>query len=90
MMIYELKATTQKSYYGKASILENEKVIALKSYNTIVCFIEKETGDFKKSWSGWSSTTAKHVNDFRILQGLNKINKKQWENIPFAGLKEAL
>jgi hypothetical protein len=29
-------------------------------------------------WSGWSVTTAKHVNDFLKQNGFKMLNKKEW------------
>ena len=73
----ELIATTQKSYYGKAVIISNEKGVFLKSYNTIVCgFVG---GKFKRFWNDYSVTTMKHVNDFIKLFGMDAGGKgKKW------------
>jgi len=73
---YELKATTQKSYYRKAFVTETETGATLTSYTTDVCKIEN--GQFIRLWDGWSVTTANHVNDFRLFFGLGKICKKDW------------
>ena len=80
MKIYNLNSTTQKSYYGKAKVIESENKSELQSYDTIVCKIEK--GKFVKLWNGYSVTTLNHVNDFRRLFGLSAINKKEWLSIP--------
>lgn len=74
-----LKPTTaQKSFYGKANIIETVGAIQLKSYNTIVCEIDKATGDFIRMWYGYSATTMRHINAFRETYGFPAINKKQW------------
>ena len=79
----ELKATTQKSYYGKALVLDGaDGVKMLKSYDTIVCAYNPATGDFTRMWGGYSRTTMNHVNDFRRLFGLDPIGTKAWEAIP--------
>ena len=78
----KLKATTQKSYYGKAVIVDDgdgEK--KLRSYETVVCKIDKD-GNFVRLWGGYSVTTMKHVNDFRRLYGLSALSKKEWEALP--------
>ena len=80
-----LKATTQKSYYGKAIIREENGEKLLRSYETIVCKYNPETGKFTRLWGGWSRTTANHVNDFRRLYGLPTLSKKEWEAIPVCG-----
>ena len=79
----ELKATTQKSYYGKASIIEGENGLKLlKSYETIVCSYDWNTGDFRRLWGGYSRTTMNHVNDFLRLFNLPTMSKKEWEAMP--------
>lgn len=81
MKTYELKATTQKSYYRKAYVIQDENNnIYLQSYNTIVCGIIN--GSFTRFWGDYSVTTMNHVNDFRRLYNLTTINKKAWNNIP--------
>ena len=82
----ELKATTQKSYYKKAYVLKDGNNLFLRSYNTIVCGIVN--GKFIRYWDGYSSTTMKHVNDFRVQHELNRLSKKDWDEIPVASVKE--
>lgn len=82
----ELKATTQKSYYKKAYVLRDGNNLFLRSYNTIVCGIVN--GKFIRYWDGYSSTTMKHVNDFRVQHELNRLSKKDWDEIPVASVKE--
>lgn len=71
----------QKSYYGKAkvNILDNGTK-ELISYKTKVAIITKG-GNFIKLWDGYSLTTMNHINEFRMQNGLNKINKKEWLEI---------
>lgn len=81
--IYNLNSTTQKSYYGKAKVIEAESGLrSLKSYDTIVCTYDPQTGVFSRLWGGYSHTTAAHVNDFRGLFGLPGLSKKEWERLP--------
>lgn len=80
-----LKATTQKSYYGKAHYYEYENAIFLRSYETTVCRIID--GKFERLWSGFSKTTLSHVNDFRKLYGMPALNKKEWCSLPCDGEK---
>ena len=77
---YNLKATTQASYYGKAKVIETGEAVQLKSYDTIVC--EIVNGEFRRLWGGYSRTTMNHINDFRRLFGLDTINKKEWMSLP--------
>lgn len=81
-MKYErLKATLQKSYYGKATMCKSNDGTTLYSYNTPVAWIDNN-GTFHRIWSGYSRTTAKHINDFRLLHGLPTISKKEWDALP--------
>lgn len=82
MKNYEkLKATLQKSYYGKANLCYDENGVTLFSYDTAVAWIDSN-GIFHRLWNGYSRTTAKHINDFRLLYGLPTISKKEWEALP--------
>lgn len=76
--IFDLPATRQKSYYGKAKIICTEKARYLLSYETIVCGLTYG-GSFMRLWDGWSATTAKHINDFLKFTrfGLG-LTKKEW------------
>ena len=79
--IFDLPATRQKSYYGKAKVITTEKARYLLSYNTIICRLSFG-GEFRKLWDGWSATTAKHINDFMIFTRFgNGFTKKEWENL---------
>ena len=77
MKIYELNARNQKSYYGKALVLENDNTIKLQSYETIVAVFNKKTNVLKIN--GWySMTTSKHINDFAKMCGYYKgLSKKE-------------
>lgn len=82
MKMYYLSATgsNQKSFHEKAMVrIEDGKEI-LFSYNTPVCYIEN--GRFVRTWKGWSATTAKHINAFRVQNNLPKISKKEWMDLP--------
>lgn len=80
METYELNATKQKSYYGKALVLEDKNTIKLKSYGTIVAVFNKKTKVLKIG--GWySMTTSKHINDFlRALGSCKRLSKKEIYN----------
>lgn len=77
---WELKATSQKSFYKKAYVVEDEKGnLFLQSYDTIVCGIIN--GIFKKLWDGYSITTQTHINDFRNAHNTGTLCKKEWESL---------
>lgn len=77
---WELKATSQKSFYKKAYVLEDEEGnFFLQSYDTIVCGIVN--GIFKKFWNGYSKTTQTHINDFRKCYNMGKLYKKEWDSL---------
>ena len=52
----------------------------LISYKTMVCSIDN--GSFKKHWSGYSTTTMKHINIFRQKCGLYPLSKHDWIMMP--------
>lgn len=84
MRKYELKAMHdgRKSFYGKATVMEyrtGEKI--LRSYDTDVARITAD-GSFLRTWTGWSATTARHVNEFRVQNGFTSLSKKEWERLP--------
>ena len=85
---FKLPATLQKDYYGKAIVIENTETeeVYLQSYNTIVCKIDYD-GNFTRLWGGYSHTTMKHVNDFRLRYDLEKLSKKEWCSLPCGNSK---
>ncbi len=68
----------RKSFYGKARVIEKDGEKLLKSYDTIVCKIDKN-GNFVRCWNDYSRTTAAHVDSFRRLFDLPGISKKAWQ-----------
>lgn len=80
-MIYELGCRDcRKSFYGKAHVIEEGGEKKLLSYETIVCKIDKN-GNFVKTWGGYSATTMRHINSFRLENGLKAISKSEWEEM---------
>ena len=71
--------STQKSFYGKATIteLENGHKI-LTSYNTNVCELDKNNNIVEIGY--YSKTTLKHVNEFLQQNGHKQMTKKEIEN----------
>ena len=70
----------QKSYYGKAKVCSVMGRVFLKSYDTTVAMIT-EDGHFIRMWDGYSPTTARHINSFRVMFGLNPIRKAEWDKM---------
>lgn len=83
----KLIATLQRSYYGKAYVRTEDGKIILTSYDTDVVMID-ENNNVVRLWSGYSRTTAKHVNDFLIQHGHTPLNKKQWLDLPCVNAQE--
>ena len=68
----------QKSFYKKAKVNELDcGAKELISYKTKVCMITKG-GNFIRLWKGYSLTTKNHINEFRVQNGLEPINKEEW------------
>ena len=67
--IYELfpRYDARKSFYGKAHLIETSKTIKLKSYDTIILQLNKQTKKIKflcrDPWA-FSQTTNRHINEF--------------------------
>ena len=71
---------SRKSFYGKAKIVKDGNTIKLQSYDTIVAEYEPMTGNLKIN-GYYTSTTARHINEF-ICQYATKyvrMNKKEME-----------
>ena len=68
----------RKSFYGNAQICHDVSGIdVLNSYNRPVCMVAHD-GRFVRLWDGWSATTARHVNAFRMFHNMPKISKSEW------------
>ena len=63
----------------RAIVIANKHGSSLKSYYTTVCAIID--GKFYKTWEGFSTTTMKHINDFRMMFNLPTLNKKGWDKL---------
>lgn len=81
-MITDLKPvyTNQKSFYGKARVehLENGHKI-LYSYSTRVCELNSNNNIVYIAY--YSQTTSRHINDFIMQNGHNKMTKKEIEKL---------
>lgn len=78
--MHELQAIycRQKSFYGKAKVLQNGNSTKLISYKTIVA----EVKNGKPKIYGWySATTTRHIKEFLKQQGFMVDNKKQLEKM---------
>lgn len=77
-MITELKPIyiNQSSFYNKATIEIHNDELVLYSYNVKVCKIVN--GKFYRFFDGYTATTMRHVNEFRMQNGLQKLSKKEW------------
>lgn len=65
MRTFELQPTNgRKSFGGKAKVIETDDKIELKSYNTIVAQIDKQSNEFTVNGK-YSLTTNTHIKSFR-------------------------
>lgn len=80
--IYELAPSHQKSYYGKAKVIQTGNIVTLLSYDTNVCSYNKQTHEFTRLWNGYSATTMKHINDFLAVNKIQGGGKKWWCDTP--------
>lgn len=83
MKTYELTPifSNQRSFYRKAMIKVTDKGYILHSYNTDVVAIDYD-GKVYRLWSGWSATTARHINEFLQQHRHDKLSKKEWQQLP--------
>ena len=77
----------RKSFYGKAKVeLAPTGTVNLYSYGTCVAFIHK--GNFYRVWHGYSATTMRHINSFRMVYGnedsKRPLSKADWCRLPLA------
>lgn len=74
---YQLKMNDHQCGTKSAYVAENDKIIALKSYNTIIAFISKRTKKvYIRDW--YSITSARHLNRFLNEYGYKPIYKKDY------------
>lgn len=83
---FNLPATTQKDYYGKAVVIEDGGNRLLKSYSTIVASIDKD-GNFHRHWYGYSRTTMNHIRDFCRLFNIECGGAAWWREQPVTAYK---
>ena len=89
---YRLKPyDSHKSFYGKAVVIETNGYAMLKSYETIVAYIDK-AGSFHRTWDGYSATTMRHINAFICTCHCNLerecTGKAWWERLPVEDLPQ--
>lgn len=65
-----------EGFGNRASVKEDGNRITLTSYYTEVC--EIASGEFKKTWDGFSATTLKHINIFCRYYGFPTFSKREW------------
>ena len=76
MQTYLIPSNSQKSFYNKAVVITTNAMTVLKSYNTVIAMIDKDTN--KLTIYGWySKTTALHLNSFLIQNGFKAMNKNE-------------
>ena len=68
---------SRASFYKKAKIIKYNNALYLQSYSTIVAKIDN--GEVVVN--GWySTTTARHINEFLQQNGFEKMSKKEMES----------
>lgn len=65
----------RKSFYGKALEIIAGNITMLKSYDTVVAYID-ENRKVHRTWGGWSATTGRHIYAF-----CGK-HKAEWDKLP--------
>ncbi len=76
---YELEPLHRKSFYWKATVIDDWKTAKLQSYSTIVAEYNHKT--WKMDVFGWySNTTWTHINAFLDYFWYSTATKKEMEN----------
>lgn len=77
-IMYELKPMydRRKSFYSKATVIEENDTKTLLSYTTKVAEIQ---GEKAYVFDTYSQTTLRHVKEFLLQNGFKAINKNQIE-----------
>lgn len=78
--VYLSPVDGRKSFYGKCYVLEDEYGKMLYSYDTLVARYIEGYG-IRRSWSGWSATTQRHINSFLAYCGIDKRGKAYWDTV---------
>ena len=76
---------SRKSFYGKAIVTELNGNVILTSYATDVCGIIN--GEFKRFWSGESTTTTRHVNSFLKFYNIDGGGLAWWRLQPVEAME---
>lgn len=71
------KTTILPNSNNRAITIATDNEIFLQSYDTLILSLNTNTGEVKKLWDGFSTTTLKHINEFLSAFGLS-FNKKSW------------
>lgn len=83
---YELQPqfSHAKSFYRKATVEVYSNGAVLYSYDTAVLALVNVDGKIRafQLWSGYSQTTARHVDEFLRQNGQKPLSKKDWDNMP--------
>lgn len=79
---YELtpRYDSRQSFYGKAHIVEDDDLIQLQSYETIVVDFNRETLMVELSGE-YSRTTSRHIAEFLHWLGDHYIDHNVWEAV---------
>ena len=81
---YQLEMSGHQCGVRQGYVFELGNIIVLRSYCTIVCFINKRT---KKAYirDYYSITTARHINRFLADNGYKPIYKRDYRKYPYKG-----
>ena len=81
---YNLRGEWERLDYCSAWTQETERFIWLQSYNTIIAFIDKETGilyDILRFVYGYTATSAKHIAKFRHKFKYEIVTEFTWREV---------
>lgn len=75
-----------KSFYYKASLIENGKYKILKSYNTVICAFDPDTNSVYRCINDSdlvTTTTNRHIRSFTYHFMGYKLSRKEFLDLPY-------
>lgn len=68
-----------RNMYGETYATETHNGVYVRSFNTLVMYINKKTGAYKYYWSYTSRSTTVHCNRWLNYYGFNSVSGKELE-----------
>lgn len=70
---------TSRNMYGETYAIETRNGVYVRSFNTLVMYINKKTGGYRYFWGYTSRSTTIHCNKWLNFYGFNAVSGKELE-----------